>query len=502
MTAPTGSNAYERGLELAEAGQHEAALRCIQEHLRAQPHDAQALNDAGAILHCLGCSEDAIEYLTKARSLQPDSGEILWNLMEAYLAAGLASEASCLVDTMSQMKILNVDVVNRLASRLLDQGKQGEAADVLLKSSELWPEQEILKPIMDIIRSNRPEVGIFHRGPSDGFLAEAFAYIQQRFRTRFFSTLKANGDAGLIQEGGIAWFDGGGKGVIEACRAPRPGKVVVSLRHSDLGEEWIQHVRWENVDILVLIGSSAVEETLQRCVPGIRNRTRVAVIGNGISVDRYCFHVRPKGRHLACVGGLSGNASPGILLQCVQKLHYLDPDYRLFFAGSFQNPIQERYLRHSVETLGLGDVVFFEPCPSDLNAWLNDKHFIVSSGMDETHVEMILAGMAFGLKPVVHDFPGADRILPRGHLFNIAEEFCQQVLADSYDPLAYRRFVEDRYPIRGRLQLINGILRQLETEIEMSKAADACNRARVRNANVAIRAFGEPRPSRPAAANV
>ena len=79
MTTPTGSNGvpkcegsclgspdyYERGLELAEAGKYQEGLNCIREHLRAAPNDAQALNDAGAILHCLGRTGDAIGHLAK-----------------------------------------------------------------------------------------------------------------------------------------------------------------------------------------------------------------------------------------------------------------------------------------------------------------------------------------------------------------------------------------------------------------------------------------------------
>ena len=85
MTKGINSNHYQRGLELAEAGRHTEALDCIQEHLRTAPDDAQALNDAGAILHCLGRSDEAINHFIKARAMQSDSPEIDWNLVEAYL---------------------------------------------------------------------------------------------------------------------------------------------------------------------------------------------------------------------------------------------------------------------------------------------------------------------------------------------------------------------------------------------------------------------------------
>jgi len=502
MTAPTGSNAYQRGTELAETGQYEAALDCIQEHLGVRPHDAQALNDAGAILHCLGRSREAIECLTKALALQPDSGEIVWNLVEAYLAANLAIEVVPLVDKMEEMGILNVGVINRLASKLLDQGRTGDAADILLKSQDLWPEQEVLTPIMDIIRSKRPKVAFLRCGSSDdGLLAEALAFVQRRFRTEFLDARQIGEDIRSTQGSDITWFDGGGEVVVEACQLPHRGKVVVSLRHGDMAAEWVKRVRWENVDILIQIGSPRVEQTLRQWVPDIRNRTRLAVIPNGVNADRYHFRSRPKGKHLACIGGLSEEASPGFLLQCMQKLHYIDADFRLFFSGPFQNPVLEQYVRHMVQTLGLVDVVSFEPYPSDLNAWLADKHFVVSSGMDETQVEMLLAGMAAGVKPIVHNFPCAEEVFLPDHLFNIAEEFCRRVLEDAYDPAAYRRFVESRYPIRTQRQLVNGVLRQLESELELQTPEDAAKDACDAGSSVPIRAFGESRPARTMAAN-
>jgi glycosyltransferase involved in cell wall biosynthesis len=166
-------------------------------------------------------------------------------------------------------------------------------------------------------------------------------------------------------------------------------------------------------------------------------------------------------------------ANPAFLLQCMQKLHYIDADYRLFFSGRFESPVLEQYVRHMVQTLGLAEVVSFEPHLSDLDAWLSDKHFVVATGIGEGQVEALLGGMASGLKPVAHNFPGAAALFPPACLFNIAEEFCERVLGRDYEPGQYRRFVEDRYPIAEHLRQVNSILIQLETEIGLQKPDSA-----------------------------
>jgi hypothetical protein len=51
-------------------------------------------------------------------------------------------------------------------------------------------------------------------------------------------------------------------------------------------------------------------------------------------------------------------------------------------------------------------------------------------------------------------------------LFNISEQFCQQILSDNYEPKRYRRFVEENYSLQHQLNKINDLFRQLEAEID------------------------------------
>jgi Flp pilus assembly protein TadD len=151
------SNDYQKALELAETGRHEEALACINKYLSSSPNDAEALNDAGAILHCLGRADEAVKYLITAKNLQPDSAEIIWNLSETYLAAGKASEATELFDDMDRMGILNADVLNRTAEVLLNQDNLAEAVKILNRSLELWPDQKILPPMLKVINHKMAE---------------------------------------------------------------------------------------------------------------------------------------------------------------------------------------------------------------------------------------------------------------------------------------------------------------------------------------------------------
>ena len=145
------SEQYDRCMELAQAGKFQQALDCMQEYLRTAGENAQVLNDTGAILHCLGRSDEAINQLVKARNLQPDSAEIIWNLSETYLAVDKAKQAMELFDDMERMGILNADVLNRTANIFLSENNLSDAVKMLNWSLELCPDQEILQPMIEVI---------------------------------------------------------------------------------------------------------------------------------------------------------------------------------------------------------------------------------------------------------------------------------------------------------------------------------------------------------------
>lgn len=161
MTTTKQTDSYQKALDLAETGKYEEAFEHIQQHLETAADDPEVLNDAGAMLHCLGRYEEAVDHLQKAKNLMPDSAEILWNLTEAYLAVGKASKVCELFDVMQELGILNADMLNRTANVFLNEDCPLDALKTLHRSLEVWSDQEILKPMIEIIRlkteQNNPE---------------------------------------------------------------------------------------------------------------------------------------------------------------------------------------------------------------------------------------------------------------------------------------------------------------------------------------------------------
>lgn len=468
MATESKSGVYERAVELAEAGQHEQALRCIEQHLKANPNDGQAWNDAGAILYCLGRVDEAIEHFEKAKSLCGESAEIYWNLAEAYLDGGCPGFAAKLFDGMEGLGILTADLINRTANAFLQQDYYGSAVEALLRSLELSPGQEILQPMIEVVRTKRPKVAFFSK-PNNQSVEPVFDFVKQRFTAELHVAKSFEQIRPIMQWCDIAWFEGCGELVVEASWQPKTCEMVVRLDADDVYDEYVQQVKWENVGALIAPGNPFVREALTDKVADIEKRTRVVTIERGVDVEQSGFDFKQRGKRIACVGDLSAKSNPMFLLQCMQKLHYLDGDYRLYFAGEFEDKSVEQYVRYMVEVLGLSSVVFFDGEVKNIRTWLRDKHYIVATGIGQGGLLGVLEGMACGLKPVVHNFPGAGQILSAEFLFNLAEDFCRQILSEVYESGSYCAIADRKHSRKARMKEINEVLVRIEKDIAEQK---------------------------------
>jgi tetratricopeptide (TPR) repeat protein len=476
-------SSYERGLEAAQMGRHEQALYFMQEHLRFAGEDAQVLNDVGAILYCLGRSEEAISYFLRARKLNKESAEILWNLAEVYLVTQRAKEAAELFDDMRRMDILNVDVLNRTANEFLNQNDKSGAVEMLLQSLYICPEQEILAPMLKVIKSKRPKIAFFCGADGMNFLNEIYEFAKQRFEVRLFDGRNEDQLYDLMKWSDISWFEWCTNLAVIGSKKPKVCENIIRLHRYEAYEQWSSEVNWSNIDFLITVGNSFVKNALIQRIPYIEKQTTMVTIPSGVNLERFSFVERARGKNIAFLSNLRLVKNPAMVLQCMQKLHYIDPNYKLFFAGQFQDGSLEQYLRHMVKVLGLQNVVFFENWQRDVNVWLKDKNYIVSTSIIESQGMGILEAMACGLKPIIHNFPGAGEIFNSEYLFNIPEEFCQQILSDSYEPYKYRKYVEDNYPLKKQLAEINNIMIQLEEIIEQKKSRKISNSGLVVNAD-------------------
>ncbi|MCL2700311.1 MAG: methyltransferase domain-containing protein [Phycisphaerae bacterium] len=462
----TASNAlYEKGLQLAQRNDLEGALACIQEYLVSCPRDGEALNDAGTILSALGRHEPAVEHLRRAVEVTGDP-RCLVNLAEACLAADQPAEAMDLFARLYADGLLTPEFVNRTAQTFLVRDDIGGAIEALLASRAAWPEQEVLTPMLTNLRHLRPRVAFFCDSKQFTFLQDIYNFTADRYETHVCTDYSPEGMASLLAWCDIAFFEWATQQVVTATMLPKTCKIVVRLHRYEAYLPTIDQIRWENVDDLITVGNSAVMDHLRSRVGDIERKTRVHVIPNGVDVARFPLVDRPRGKNLVALANIRPVKNHPLLLQCFHALYQQDPEYRLFFAGQWADETLRQYLPHMAKELGLADAVRFDGFiePAAVPAYLADKHYLLLGSVIEGHNCSLLEGMATGLKPVIHAFPGAASLYPKEFLWRTPAEFCRLVTETSYTPREYRAYVEQGFSLERQLRSVDALLCRLESQ--------------------------------------
>jgi glycosyltransferase involved in cell wall biosynthesis len=195
------------------------------------------------------------------------------------------------------------------------------------------------------------------------------------------------------------------------------------------------------------------------------------VLHNGIDLSKFRFRARSKSTSLAFLGFVNYRKNPAFLLQILARLVKLDPAYTLYVGGTFQDLRFKIYFDHMVRSLGLTDNIVFDGWIDDVEAWLEDKDYILSTSIFESFGMSIAQGMSKGLKPIVHNWPGASGIYPSEMLFDTLDEAIEMIVTDDIQSASYREFIVRNYSLDKQLMKMDGLLRGLLADRLVADAA-------------------------------
>ena len=235
-------------------------------------------------------------------------------------------------------------------------------------------------------------------------------------------------------------------------------RVICRLHSYEAFGPYPEQMNWERIDDLILVAPQILAYLRER-IPDLDLRVkRIHVVPNGIDLDRLPFAERKPGRNLAFLGYINYKKGPMLLLHAFAALLQADPEYRLFLGGEYQDDRYRLYFARIARELGVEGRLIFDGWIDDVPKWLEDKQYIVCSSVLESQGMGILEAMACGVKPIVHNFVGADEVYDRRFLWTSIDQFVAQVRSQDYDSQSYRAFVGERYSIERTNKLLEVIL--------------------------------------------
>jgi glycosyltransferase involved in cell wall biosynthesis len=268
-----------------------------------------------------------------------------------------------------------------------------------------------------------------------------------------------------------AWFDWCDEQLVLASQIRWQAKVMVQFRSYELFTDMPANVNWSNVDRVMFVGDHVRQRAIAK-FPSMKNST-ILMNTDGIDLGKFTFRERTAGLDVAWVGFLNLKKNFPLLLQIAQEY----PNYTFHVAGRYQDERLQTYVEHFIQTRSLSNVKFYGWI-DDIDKFLDDKQYIISTSLWEgTHLS-VLEGMAKGLKPLIYNWPGSENIYSREWLFNSPGGLQWKFRGEKYDSNEYRRWVEERYSLSARQKRTDDLIDELERENNsMAQTDEAARRA-------------------------
>lgn len=161
----------------------------------------------------------------------------------------------------------------------------------------------------------------------------------------------------------------------------------------------------------------------------------------GVDLNKWTFKERQPGYNIAVVAEAWVSKGVDYVLQIALKLKQLDSRYHIYWLGKWHDyHWEEAYARDFIEYNKLP--ITFTDWVEDLDAWLEDKHYLLLGSKKEAFSYATAEAMAKGIKPVLHAFYGSRELWP-GITWSGIEEAVTRITEDRYDSESYRRYLQE-----------------------------------------------------------
>ena len=223
----------------------------------------------------------------------------------------------------------------------------------------------------------------------------------------------------------------------------RGAKNIVFMRRYELFDGGLSRVNWKGVSDLICV-NSWIKDVAEGVLKGNGIETKVHLIYNGTDPKMWRYKERAPGKKI----GMACHVHPKKNLPLAAQILGLLPDgYELHIAGQIQDPCTAEYLNH-LGTVMKRRIYLYGHIPAgSLSLWWDQMNYCLSTSISEGNPNNVIEAMAKGIKPVVHNWPGAEDQFPEDMRFSTAEEAARQIMSAEYISSRYLRIVQEKFSL-------------------------------------------------------
>ncbi len=258
----------------------------------------------------------------------------------------------------------------------------------------------------------------------------------------------------------IVWFEFCNEAAVIGTNSQKiiNKKVIIRLHRYEVFTPMPRKINWDNVDILIFVAFH-IKELFKKLHPRIENKVKFEINYPGLDLNKYRFQEKSDGYNIAYLGYINIRKNLGLALQIIKILSNNNSKYKLHVAGSLQDWEYKIYLDYTIKELDIVNNVIFYNWVKDINSWMQDKNYLLSTSIHEGHPSSILEAIACGTKPIIHNFPGARELYPTQWLFSSINEGVNMILKSGCFSQSYRSYIIDKgWVLQNQIKQIKNIL--------------------------------------------
>ena len=448
---------YEEIFKLIQNGE----LNKAQEQLENTPeNDPKRYNISGLIYFQKNEFDKAKEEFEKGLKINPVDSDLLFNY--GYLLKDINQEKQA---WRYLMRIHNKDWATYDLLGDIEYKNRSKLASLRFykKAAEL-PDapQEMKKKFIEMRNNVKQDTKIaFLCLPGlDNFLKDIVETFSLGYDVKLVVTTDGNQIAEAIKWADIVWLEWANEMAIFATnKIPeiQNKKVVCRLHgYEAFNENVLNKINWKFIDRMIFVADHVREDAFESCSK-IKN-IPYTMVYNGIDLDKITYNRRTKGRKICFSGYINYKKNPMLMLQILSKLLRIDPEYKVYWVGKHQDIRIAKYMNYILKDLKIEDNFVFEGWTSNIDSWLEDKNYFLSTSIHEGYGVAIMEAMAKGIKPIIHNFYAARGYYPDELIYNTIDEAVEKITEKSYDSESYRKFIEDNYSLEEQIESFNHLL--------------------------------------------
>lgn len=260
----------------------------------------------------------------------------------------------------------------------------------------------------------------------------------------------------------VAWVDWCDQLLIEITKLPKTKPIIARVHSYEVFTELPKKVNWSKVDCVVFV-NSIVQELFDKMTDGTVSSKRL--IPNGVNLEKFTIPKNKQyGNKIGYVGGINYKKNPILALQCFRDIHVYNREYSFHVAGNFEDSRIKMYWDYFVDRYGLP--VLHDGYVEDMPAWYADKDYILSTSIFESFQYGVAEGIACGLMPLIHQWPGAEKIYWPAVTFCMPHEcvrLCKTYKKKDKTEMAqvFRKHIAKNYDLKDQMSEIEYLLQQV-----------------------------------------